>query len=70
MNRVTVELFKKYRTAEDYASEPLPKLQSQISKINFYRNKADRFITAAAKSSSASMAESPTGWRTFLASRA
>jgi len=40
VNRVTVELFKKYRTAEDYASETLPRLQSQINKINFYRNKA------------------------------
>ena len=40
VNRVTVDLFKKYRTAEDYASETLPKLQSQINKINFYRNKA------------------------------
>lgn len=40
VNRVTVELFKKYRTAEDYASETLPQLQSEINKINFYRNKA------------------------------
>jgi endonuclease-3 len=40
VNRVTVDLFKKYRTAEDYARETLPKLQSQINKINFYRNKA------------------------------
>jgi endonuclease III len=40
VNRVAVDLFKKYRTAEDYASETLPKLQSQINKINFYRNKA------------------------------
>jgi endonuclease III len=40
VNRVTADLFKKYRTAEDYASETLPKLQSQINKINFYRNKA------------------------------
>jgi endonuclease III len=40
VNRVTVDLFKKYRTAEDYADEKLPKLESQINKINFYRNKA------------------------------
>ena len=40
VNRVAADLFKKYRTAEDYASETLPKLQSQINKINFYRNKA------------------------------
>jgi endonuclease-3 len=40
VNRVTVDLFKKYRRAEDYAREMPPKLQSQINKINFYRNKA------------------------------
>ena len=40
VNRVTVDLFKKYRTAEAYAKTPVPKLQSEINKINFYRNKA------------------------------
>jgi len=40
VNKVTIELFKTNRTAADYASTPLPKLQSQIGKINFYRNKA------------------------------
>ena len=40
INQVTVELFKKYRTAEDYARIPLEKLQEQLRKINFYRNKA------------------------------
>ena len=40
VNRVTVDLFKKYRTAEDHAKTPVPKLQSEINKINFYRNKA------------------------------
>ena len=41
VNKVTIELFKTNRTAADYASTPLPKLQSQIGKINFYRNKAN-----------------------------
>jgi endonuclease-3 len=40
VNRMTADLFKKYRTAKDYARETLPKLESQINKINFYRNKA------------------------------
>jgi endonuclease III len=40
VNRVTADLFKKYRTAEDYAKTPVPKLESEINKINFYRNKA------------------------------
>ncbi len=44
VNKVTIELFKTNRTAADYASTPLPKLQSQIGKINFYRNKAAKSI--------------------------
>jgi endonuclease-3 len=40
VNQVTTELFKKYRTAEDYAPAPVPALEEQIRKINFYRNKA------------------------------
>ena len=40
VNQVTVGLFKKYRTAEDYAKVPVEKLQEQLRKINFYRNKA------------------------------
>ena len=40
VNKVTVELFKANRSAADYANMPLEKLESQIGKINFYRNKA------------------------------
>jgi endonuclease-3 len=40
VNRVTIDLFKKYRTAEDYARERLSELEQQMSKINFYRNKS------------------------------
>jgi len=40
VNQVTIELFKKYRTAGDYARAPVPALEEQIRKINFYRNKA------------------------------
>ena len=40
VNKVTVELFKANRTAADFANMALPKLESQIGKINFYRNKA------------------------------
>ena len=39
VNQVTRTLFKKYRTAADYAREPLPKLEQQVRRINFYRNK-------------------------------
>jgi endonuclease III len=38
--QVTASLFKKYHSAEDYAEAPLPELEEQIRKINFYRNKA------------------------------
>src|SRR5918996_1805469 len=40
VNKITPELFRKYRTAEEYARAPLSRLQAQIGKINFYRNKA------------------------------
>jgi endonuclease III len=40
VNKITVELFKKYRTAEDYARTTQPQLEKDIGKINFYRNKA------------------------------
>jgi len=39
VNVVTADLFKKYRTATDYAAEKEPALQKQVSRINFYRNK-------------------------------
>jgi endonuclease-3 len=40
VNKVTVELFKRNRSAADYADAPLADLEKQIGKINFYRNKA------------------------------
>jgi endonuclease-3 len=48
VNRVTKELFKKYKRPEDYARAPLEQLQADISSINFYRNKA-RSIRACAQ---------------------
>jgi endonuclease-3 len=40
VNQVTPELFRRHPAAADYADTPLPKLEEQIRKINFYRNKA------------------------------
>ena len=40
VNKVTESLFKKYRTAKDYANASLEELQNDIKSINFYRNKA------------------------------
>jgi endonuclease-3 len=40
VNQVTATLFVKYRTVQSYADAPLPKLEEDIRRINFYRNKA------------------------------
>ena len=40
VNKVTPQLFKKYRTAKAYARAPLPQLERDLSRVNFYRNKA------------------------------
>jgi endonuclease-3 len=40
INKITVELFKKYRTASDYARAPIAELEADISSVNFFRNKA------------------------------
>jgi endonuclease-3 len=40
VNQVTVGLFKKYRSARDYAESNLAKLEEEIRPTGFYRNKA------------------------------
>jgi endonuclease-3 len=40
VNQVTKELFKKYRTAADYANAPLEELEEDIRPTGFFRNKA------------------------------
>jgi endonuclease-3 len=40
VNMVTPELFKKYRTAKDYANAPQAELENAIRSTGFYRNKA------------------------------
>jgi endonuclease III len=40
VNKVTKELFKKYKTPEDYLSVPIEELQNDIRSIGLYRNKA------------------------------
>lgn len=40
VNIVTKDLFKKYKTAEDYANSNLEKLQNDIRSIGLFRNKA------------------------------
>lgn len=40
VNRVTTELFKKYRTAQDFANTTPEKLAQDIRSVNFFNNKA------------------------------
>ncbi len=40
VNLVTAELFRKYRSARDYAEAPLSELEEMIKTTGFYRNKA------------------------------
>ncbi|KGP93102.1 endonuclease III [Pontibacillus chungwhensis BH030062] len=40
VNKVTKDLFKKYRTPEDYVNVPLEELQQDIRSIGLYRNKS------------------------------
>lgn len=48
VNMVTPALFKKYRTAQDFAQADLKTLEQEIHSTGFYKNKA-RNIVAAAK---------------------
>lgn len=48
VNRVTEGLFKKYRSARDFADTPPERLAKDISSVNFYNNKARNISKAAA----------------------
>lgn len=49
VNKVTETLFRKYRTAKDFASADPAGLESDLSSINFYRNKAKNVRGACAR---------------------
>ena len=40
VNIVTADLFRKYRSAQDYAKAPQAELESDIRRLGFFRNKA------------------------------
>jgi endonuclease III len=40
VNIVTADLFKQYRSADEYAEAPLPQLENDIRRIGLFRNKA------------------------------
>jgi endonuclease-3 len=47
VNKLTPKLFKRYRTAEDYASADIPELERLIHSAGFYHNKAKSIKGAA-----------------------
>lgn len=49
INEVTASLFKKYRTAEDYAAADPAVLEAEIRPTGFYRNKARSVIACCQK---------------------
>ena len=49
VNLVTAELFKKYRSAADYANAPLVELEQAIKSTGFFRNKAKNIRASCRK---------------------
>lgn len=47
VNKVTENLFKKYRSIKDYADTPIERLQNDVSSVNFYKTKAKNIQGAA-----------------------
>lgn len=47
VNKVTGNLFKKYKSIKDYAAVPLETLQKDVSSINFYKTKAKNIQESA-----------------------
>ncbi|MCX5804007.1 MAG: endonuclease III, partial [Proteobacteria bacterium] len=47
VNKVTEQLFKKYRTLKDYLDVPLDVLEEDIKSTGFYKNKAKSINTSA-----------------------
>lgn len=46
VNIVTADLFKKYKTIEDYVKTPLPEFENDIKRIGLYRAKAKNIKAA------------------------
>ncbi|MCC6502251.1 MAG: endonuclease III [Deltaproteobacteria bacterium] len=49
VNKVTETLFKKYKSASDFADAGIEELERDLSSVNFYRNKAKSVKGAAMK---------------------
>jgi endonuclease III len=48
VNIVTAELFKKYRSAKDFADAPLAEIEAAVKSTGFFRNKAKNIKTCCA----------------------
>src|SRR5947209_19421063 len=59
VNLVTVDLFKKYRSVEDYATVSQEELEKDIKSTGFYRNKAKNLRGAAQRINTAYGGEVP-----------
>lgn len=46
VNKVTAELFKKYKTVDDYANADIKKFEQEIKSTGFYKMKAKNIINA------------------------
>jgi endonuclease-3 len=46
VNMVTAELFKKYKSVDDFANADIKELESEIKSTGFYKNKAKNIINA------------------------
>ncbi len=49
VNMVTKDLFKKYKTASDYANADIAEFEEEIKSTGFYKNKAKNIISACQK---------------------
>lgn len=47
VNRVTESLFKKYRSAKDFADAPAATFTREVSSVNFFNNKAKNILASA-----------------------
>src|SRR5689334_7702677 len=49
VNKVTENLFKKYKTVDDYAQADVEQMRKDIYPVTFYNNKAKNIIATAKK---------------------
>ena len=70
VNMVTPALFKKYRSAKDYADAPPGELEEAIKSTGFFNSKAKSIRGAAAAIAESSAGKSQTRWRNCVSCRA